>query len=252
MEICSVTFYPVGAVCFNRIMSATENTIFHAIARPVTEQTSLMTRRLYDAAAPFYTVSARLFHQHAHTAALAAASVENGMRVLELATGSGEMFTRLMELNPDGHTVGVDLSPRMAAHTQGLARRIFPDSSAHCYAADARRLPFANGSFDAIICCYMFELLPRDTVGDTLNELRRVLTPGGRLTMILASQTNPGFNAAYSFAGKLVPAFWGRQLDKRLVSILPRHGFALHRETYVTQIFFVSHIVSATAANHSG
>ena len=229
-------------------MSATENTIFHPAARPAKEQTSLLTRRLYDVAAPFYTVSARLFHQQAHTAALAGACVENGMRVLELATGSGEMFTRLLELNPDGHTVGVDLSPKMAAHTQGLARRMFPGSSARCYAADARDLPFASGSFDVIMGCYLFELLPPGTIEDTLNELRRVLVKGGRLTMILVSQTNPGFNAAYSLAGRLVPAFWGRQVDERLVRLLlPRHGFTLRRETYVTQIFYVSHVVSATA-----
>src|SRR5579875_4185412 len=122
-------------------MSVTENTIVQPAARPASEQASLLTRRLYDAAAPFYTVSARLFHQHAHTAALTAACIENGTHVLELATGSGEMFTRLLELNPDGHTAGVDLSPKMAAHTQGIARRMFPASSAHCYAADARNLP---------------------------------------------------------------------------------------------------------------
>lgn len=229
-------------------MPVTENTILQPAARTVSEQASLLTRRLYDAAAPFYTVSARLFHQHAHTAALTAASVENGTRVLELATGSGEMFTRLLELNRDGHTVGVDLSPKMAAHTQGIARRLFPASSAHCYAADARHLPFANGAFDAVICCYLFELLPRDTLEDTLTELRRVLTPGGRLTTILVSQTSPGFNLAYKFASKLVPAFWGRQIDDRFMGLLPRHGFSLCRESYVTQIFYASHIVSATAS----
>jgi ubiquinone/menaquinone biosynthesis C-methylase UbiE len=227
-------------------MPATENTIYHPAARPINEHASLLTRRIYDAAAPFYTVSARLFHRHAHTAALTAASVENGTRVLELATGSGEMFTRLLETNPDGHTVGVDLSPKMAAHTQGLARRMFPRSSANCYAADARDLPFASGSFDSVICCYLFELLPPDTVEATLLELRRVLAPGGRLTSILVSQTNPGFNAAYRFGSKILPAFWGRQVDKDFLHLLPGCGYALDGESYVTQIFYVSHIVSAT------
>jgi ubiquinone/menaquinone biosynthesis C-methylase UbiE len=212
------------------------------------EDNSSSTRRIYDAAAPFYTVSARLFHRHAHLAALAAASVRNGTNVLELATGSGEMFTRLLDVNRDGQTVGVDLSPKMAARTQGLARRKYPRSCAHCYAADARSLPFPGGSFDSVFCCYLFELLPPDHVPECLKELRRVLRHGGRLTVILVSQTKPGFNAAYRFGSKILPAFWGRQIDEQLVKLLPEHGFELHNDSYVTQIFYVSHIVSASAA----
>ncbi len=213
------------------------------------EDNSCLTRRIYDAAAPFYTLSARLFHRHAHSAALAAASVRNGTNVLELATGSGEMFTRLLDVNPDGQTVGVDLSPKMAARTQGLARRKYPRSSARCYAADARSLPFRNGLFDSVICCYLFELLPPEHVPESLSELRRVLTPGGRLTVILVSQTKPGFNAVYRFGSKILPAFWGRQIDEQLIKLLPEYGFELHNDSYVTQIFYVSHIVSARAAS---
>jgi hypothetical protein len=77
-----------------------------------------------------------------------------------------------------------------------------------------------------------------------------VLIAGGRLTMILVSQTKAGFNAAYSIASRLAPAFWGRQIDRHLISLLPRHGFALHRESYVTQIFYVSHIVSVIKTRH--
>jgi ubiquinone/menaquinone biosynthesis C-methylase UbiE len=36
------------------------------------------------------------------------------MRVLEIATGSGEMFRRLIRANRSGATVGLDLSPNMA------------------------------------------------------------------------------------------------------------------------------------------
>ena len=209
------------------------------------ERASLLTRRIYDVAAPFYTISARLFHWHAHTAALAAASVADGSRVLELATGSGEMFIRLLEVNRRGQTVGVDLSPKMAAHTQDLARRKFPRASSHCYAADARDLPFAEGSFDSVICCYLFELLPPEHVEDTLLELRRVLAPGGRLTITLVSETKQAFNTAYKLGGRILPCFWGRQVDERLVRMLPHCGFELTKDSYVTQIFYVSHVVSA-------
>ena len=49
--------------------------------------------------------------------------IRDGMSVLEVATGSGEMFKRLVRANPSGRTIGVDLSPNMAARTQRIARR---------------------------------------------------------------------------------------------------------------------------------
>ena len=51
------------------------------------------------------------------------------------------------------------LSPDMAARTQRIALRRLPRARAHCQAVDARSMPFRDGSFDAVICCYLLELL---------------------------------------------------------------------------------------------
>jgi ubiquinone/menaquinone biosynthesis C-methylase UbiE len=208
-------------------------------------EASFLTRRIYDAVAPFYTLLARLFHSYAHREVLSAASLENGMRVLELAMGSGEMFARLIHANPDGQNIGVDLSPKMAAHCQGLARRRFPRASAYCHAADARWLPFPTESFDAIVCCYLFELLPFADVPKALVELHRVLRPGGRLTLTLVAQNDSRFNAAYRVCSRILPAFWGRQVDRDVVLLLPRCGFVLKSDIYIRQGFYASHVVSA-------
>ena len=206
---------------------------------------SVLTRRIYDTVAPFYTISARLFHSQAHRAALAASSIENGARVLEVGMGSGEMFRRLLKTNPDGQTVGVDLSPKMAAHSLTRARRRFPKVSAHCHAADARYLPFETASFDAIVCCYLFELLPREDVLSTLAEVRRVLRPEGRLTVTLVAQKTGAFDRAYRVCSEILPAFWGQQVDRHLLRALPQCGFVLNSSTYVRQIFYTSRVVSA-------
>ena len=82
------------------------------------------TRRIYDLLAGVYPLSTLFFHEKAHKAALSLAGLKDGMRVLEVATGSGEMFGRIVKINPDGLTCGVDLSPNMAARTQRLAERV--------------------------------------------------------------------------------------------------------------------------------
>lgn len=208
---------------------------------------SLLTRRIYDVLAPIYTVPTHLFHAYGHSAALAASSIENGMRVLEVAMGSGEMFKQLVGVNPNGQTIGVDLSPKMAARSQATARRLFPKVSAECQAADVRYLPYADGQFDRVLCCYLFELLPTDDVADTIMELRRVLRPGGRLTTILIAQNKRSFNAMYKVCSRVLPAFWGRQLDGYVAGLLPQCGFEIDTDRHVQQFFYSSRIVSATS-----
>jgi hypothetical protein len=86
---------------------------------------SLRTRRVYDRLAAVYPLSTMFFHSRAHRCALEISGLRDGMKVLEVATGSGEMFRRLVRANSSGSTVGVDLSPNMAARTQRIARRRF-------------------------------------------------------------------------------------------------------------------------------
>jgi ubiquinone/menaquinone biosynthesis C-methylase UbiE len=89
---------------------------------PLPQTISDRTRRVYDALAAIYPVSTYLFHSKAHSAALNLSGIRNGDRVLEIATGSGEMFRKLVEINTDGLTIGLDLSPKMAALSQRRQR----------------------------------------------------------------------------------------------------------------------------------
>lgn len=129
------------------------------------------TRRVYDRLAAVYPVSTMFFHSKAHRHALAVSGITDGMRILEVATGSGEMFRRLVRVNASGETVGFDLSPNMAAHTRGRVLREFPRATAHCHAVDARYMPYRSETFDAIVCCYLLELLAAE---DILQALRRI------------------------------------------------------------------------------
>ena len=128
------------------------------------------TRSIYDHLAAVYPLSTMLFHSRAHRRALARSGVRDGMTVLEAATGSGEMFRRLVKVNPTGATIGFDLSPNMAARTGRLAHRRFPAARTLCQAVDARQMPYRNETFDAVFCCYLLELLSGDDIARTLAE----------------------------------------------------------------------------------
>ena len=203
------------------------------------------TRRVYDRLSAVYPISTMFFHSRAHRCALEASELRNGMRVLEVATGSGEMFRRLVNANPRGSTFGVDLSPNMAARTQRAARRRFPSAAAHCHAVDARQMPFRNESFDAVFCCYLLELLSGDDIVRTLGEFRRVLRDRGRLTLVLIGENTRVFNALYKVAGKLAPAFWGRQVERRVPELIEAARFQILEDRHIRQGFYPSRVLVA-------
>jgi ubiquinone/menaquinone biosynthesis C-methylase UbiE len=203
------------------------------------------TRRVYDRLSAVYPLSTMFFHSRAHRCALEVSGLRDGMKVLEVATGSGEMFRRLIRANGSGWTIGLDLSPNMAARTQRLARRRFPAAKTHCQAVDARQMPFKSDSFDAIFCCYLLELLSAEDIVSTLHEFRRVLRPNGKLTLVLIGQNTAVFNACYKFVGKVAPAFWGRQVEQRVPALIGSMRFDILHDQVVRQGFYPSRVLVA-------
>lgn len=203
------------------------------------------TRRIYDLVSGIYPLSTLLFHEKAHKVALSLAGIEDGMRVLEVATGSGEMFRRLVKINGGGLTCGFDLSPNMAERTQRLALHRIPRARAHCQAVDARNMPFRDGAFDAVVCCYLLELMGSADILNAMSEIRRVLRPGGRLALVLIGQNVPAFNALYKVAGGLAPAFWGRQVESAIPTTLRDFDFAIEHDRKVRQGFYPSRVMIA-------
>lgn len=203
------------------------------------------TRRVYDHLSGVYPASTFFFHSRAHACVMRHSGIENGMQVLEIATGSGEMFRRLVRANPDGKTFGLDLSPNMAARTQRRARQEFPSAEAHCGAVDVRSMPFRNASFDAVVCCYLLELLGQDDIRLTLREISRVLRPGGRFSLVVIGQNAQTFNRLYTVCGSLVPAFWGRQVEQSVSNLIDKVGLKIVTDEFVRQTGYPSRVLVA-------
>lgn len=106
-------------------------------------------------------------------------------RVLDVATGTADFALDALRLGPDA-IVGIDLSAEMLAVGREKVARLGAASVVTLQQADAERLPFEDGAFDAATVGFgvrNFEDLDRG-----LREIRRVLAPGAPLVVLEVSQ----------------------------------------------------------------
>lgn len=107
---------------------------------------------------------------------LAVQHAAGAKRLLEIGTGEGQV-ARSLHAAGVASVVGVDLS---AAQVREAIDRAHGPRFAR---ADALALPFTDASFDTVVACLVFEHL--DDVDDALDEVARVLEPGGRFVLFL-------------------------------------------------------------------
>jgi SAM-dependent methyltransferase len=114
--------------------------------------------------------------------------------VLDVACGTG-IVARLaaLQVGSRGQVTGLDLNPGMLA----VARALPPGSGAMIdwREGSAVALPFADATFDVVLCQQGLQFFPDRLAA--LCEMRRVLSPGGRLTLAVwrANQHHPFFGA---------------------------------------------------------
>ncbi len=147
------------------------------------------TRRTYVPAAgrdwglPLYDPIVKLLGaDRTRQALIDLAALQPGHRVLEIGCGTGTVIIRLKRTHPDVTVVGLDPDPKALARAQKKARRAGVSIQLDQGFADS--LPYADGSFDRVLSSFMFHHLPASEQEPTLQAVRRVLTPEGRLILV--------------------------------------------------------------------
>lgn len=102
--------------------------------------------------------------------------LEAGDRLLDVGSGKGFMIHDLAELIPGLVVKGIDVSSYAIEHT-------IEDMKLHVEVADAKKLPFADKSFDVVISINTIHNLERAECAQALREIERVARRGAFVTV---------------------------------------------------------------------
>lgn len=162
------------------------------------------------------------------------AQIACGGLFLDLGCSAG-LYTRSIakSLGENGAVVGIDISPSMLKEAAKRARRLGVSPS--FVRADAKNLPFADGSFSGAVCGGSL-----NEFGDparVLRETRRVLEPGGRLAVmgILRASTMNGLRLQRLFSAGGAKFFDTDELR----GMLSHSGFEPGEISTFGSVFFV-------------
>ena len=131
-----------------------------------------------------------------------------GLRVLDLACGSGPLLKILFDRNRNLNLKGIDMCPEELA----LAKTRLINTGVNLIESKAQNLKGINdNSIDIVLCHWALTLM--DPITPVLDEIRRVLTSEGRFAALVDGPMNaaPGYTEVhdliYSYVQEVIPSY---------------------------------------------
>lgn len=190
---------------------------------------STRVRQMFAAIAPRYDLANEVLsfgiHRAWRRAAVRASDVQAGQRVLDCATGTGDLALAFKRaIGPSGQVVGTDFCVEMLALAPEKARQASLEVAFEL--ADAMALPYPAASFD--VTSIGFGIRNVDDPLRCLRELARVTRPGGRVVILEFGQPWGLFGSLFRFYSRtLLPWLGGALTGTRgAYEYLPRTAAA--------------------------
>ena len=181
--------------------------------------------RMFDSIAPRYDFLNHFLSAgidiHWRNLAVERLRSEQPQKILDIATGTGDLAKSAMKLKPH-KIVGIDISKEMLeigrrkVHKKGMSETI------EMVNGDSENLPFEDGSFDAAMVA--FGVRNFENLDKGLEEINRVLKTGGKLVVLEFSMPSSGiFKSLYSFYFSNILPSVGKMIskDKAAYTYLP-------------------------------
>jgi demethylmenaquinone methyltransferase/2-methoxy-6-polyprenyl-1,4-benzoquinol methylase len=155
---------------------------------------------VFDSVAPKYDLMNDLMSAGMHRAwkafTIAVSGVRRGERVLDVASGSGDLASAFARrVGEEGQVWITDINGAMLA--RGRDRMLDAGRPLPLAQCDAEKLPFKTDSFDCVSVAFGLRNMTHKDAA--LTEMRRVLKPGGRLLVLEFSRVWQPLARAYDW-----------------------------------------------------
>ena len=199
---------------------------------------------LYDSKAWFYDVWAYFTESKARYRALELAKIHNNQSVLEVAVGTGLMFSDIVQRNSKGENIGIDISQGMLSKAK---RRLSKQQNENYSLSigSAFNLKVKDASIDMLVNNYMFDLIPFNQMDSVIDEFNRVLKQNGKLLLINMTKSERFGASLYENLYSLSPRLMGGCRGVQLTDLLTQHGFRIEVREYIQQMLFPSEVILA-------
>ena len=162
---------------------------------------------------------------------------------LDVCCGTGDLaLTIAGRLSENGRVTGLDFSANMLEIAKDRGERAERAGQAHCELdwrqGDAQDLPFAENTFDGAIISFGLRNLTDLQAG--LNQLRRVVKPGGKvINLDVGAPTMPVFTPLFNAYFRHVVPIIGLVLqnDKQAYTYLPESRNTYPKPPQLTEMF---------------
>jgi demethylmenaquinone methyltransferase/2-methoxy-6-polyprenyl-1,4-benzoquinol methylase len=164
-------------------------------------------RQVFDSVATKYDVMNDLMSGGLHRLwkifTISRSGVKPGMRVLDIAGGTGDLAKAFShKVGASGEVWLTDINNAML--TCGRDRLLNDGTVVKTAQCDAEKLPFPNGYFDIVTVAFGLRNMTHKE--GALAEMRRVLKPGGKLMVLEFSKVSPLLAPVYDFYSfKVIP-----------------------------------------------
>lgn len=187
-------------------------------------------RHFYDRVSHVYDALADTSEREARSLGMCLLAPSGSERVLEIGCGTGHSLVEAAQLlGENGRVYGVDISPGMlAVASQRVRASPAYNRIGGLALADAKGLPWRDQVFDAVFLSFTLELFSSEDIPPVLDEIARMLVPGGRLGVV--SLNDDGSRSMMTDLYRFLHCHFPHIIDCQPIAVralLERAGFEL-------------------------